>query len=504
MLKVKRPTSLNQNQQGFSIIEVLVSLFVIVILIGVASTVIVSSGSVNRRTALTTDASEIVFDKIQDYINTDFDSLPIGLVGDGFEVEDFSAQAQAAGLKNADAKVYITPASTLDTSSTTVTETFTESVDTNSSFTGGGEINSVGQIDPGNQNRRDGRIRNNKYGSDYTYNRYIGSANHPLPAIDLGSVQSVDTIRIDWYYDQYASSNFRIEGNNSNSSSGWTTVVSGLTQTTSASSVGSNPQDIAVGGASYRYWRMYNVTGNDPNFVAISEMEAFLNGSGDIVEEADTGTLNFSSNDIDLTENNAGGQYTVGINFRNVPMDQAATIDSAYIQFTAAANDSGNVTVRTRAVDSSSPGTWADSNKPSDYNSSGATSAFEDTVFNSSNGWSIGDSGQDERVDVSSVVQELVNRGDWVNGDDMAFIISYVSGSGEREAEKSPVPRLVINWSTTTTVTGGSSPYEDLDGDSYADNPTLLSVRVVVDYTAFNETKRSEYSTYIRRNGVGY
>jgi hypothetical protein len=317
-----------------------------------------------------------------------------------------------------------------------------------------------------------------------------------MPAIDLGSSQSVDTIRINWYTSYYTSQNFRLEGSNNGSS--WTTVADGLSTTVSVgTSQGDYPEDYPVSGT-YRYWRMFNITGTHSTWIALSEMEAFAAASGDVVEQASTGGLNFSSDDIELTENS--GQQSVGLRFNNVNVDQGTTIDNAYIQFAASGTDSDSVTLSVTGVDTDNASGWT-GNFAVDNAVSGSNGTTAVTTW-VPNAWTTGNSGTNQQVTVTSIVQELLARGGWSNGNSMAFAFQHTSGSGRRVADKDPAPELVIEWSETTTVTTGGQ-YVDLDGDGDADNPTLLKITAVIEYDAFGERKNVEYSTFIRKYGIG-
>lgn len=488
--------TLKTDYAGFTLVEILVSLGALSILLVVITTVVATSSSVNSRTNLNTDAGVAAFKKVQSYINTSYDSIPIGDDVSGYEVEDFSGDTELEHLKNVEAKVYVEPASVVNSGTTTETNNFSETSTANTAYSSGSEISASGMYDPTNCCRREWRLSDN---NDYNlvYNNFdSGSSNQEMPAIDLGSSQSVDTIRINWYSSYYTSQNFRIEG--SNNGTNWTTVSDGLSTTVSVgTSQGDYPEDYPVNGT-YRYWRMFNVTGTNSSWIALSEIEAFAAASGDVVEQSSSGGLNFSSSDIDLTE--SSGQQSVGIRFNNINVDQGVTIDNAYIQFTASGNDSGAVTLLATGVDTDNATGWSGSYAV-DNAVSGSNGTTAVTTW-SPNAWSSGNSGVNQQLPVTSIVQEILSRGGWSKGNSMAFAIQYGSGGGKREADKNPAPELVIEWSETATVTTGGQ-YVDLDGDGDADNPTLLKVTAVIEYDAFGERKTVEYSSYIRKYGIG-
>ena len=494
---------LSSQQSGFTLAEVLVSLIIVSILLTAASSVVSTATVVNGKTSLRAEASELAFQKLQDYVNTDFGSIPIGDDVTSYEVEDFSSDPSVQSLANAVAKVYVEPESVVDASTTVVVTNYDETVDADPSFSTGSEITATGTIDPTGVSRREWRLIDNNY-FNLVYNYYdSGSSNQELPAIDLGSAQTVDTIRINWYSCYYTSTNFRIEGSNNGST--WTTVSSGLSTTSSVGcSLGNYPEDYAVSG-SYRYWRIYNVTGQHPTWIALSEMEAYSAASGDVVEQqgpggSSPGALDFSSGDIDLTESTGEGQQSIGLRFKDVNVPQGTSIDNAYIQFTADESDSTSVNLLVQGVDTDDAVGWSGTSAV-DNAISGGNATTANTAWSPA-AWSTGQAGAAQQVSVTAIVQEILSRGGWADGNSMAFGITYVSGSGRRVAEKTPNPQLVIEWSESETVPSGGS-YIDADMDGDADNPTLLRVRVVIEYDSYGDRKQEEFETFIRQFGIG-
>lgn len=503
-----------RKSEGFTVIEVLVALLLVSLLLGVMFSVVQNAASLNAKAKLRADAGSLSFKKIQDYINLDFDDVPVGDDLSAYEVDDFSDEAEDFNLRNATAKIYVEPESEVS-APTSTTVSYTQAVSADTAYAAGAEIPSYGYHDATNDWYTVWRIRDNSY-SNYTYSRWAGDPDTlASPSIDLGSARDVDTLRVNWFLCGYGANNFRIEAKNNspNSNSGWTTIASGLSDNGISCSSYNNPQDIDVSTNStpYRYWRLYFVDAEDNNYAVISELEAFSSGTpGDTVEQAGSdassspGSLDFTSNDLEMSDNGSSGTQSVGMIFNGINAENAATIDNAYINFTADESDSGAVTLQVRGanVDDAQPwtGLYAVDNAVDSDGSDGSTGTAAIVTWSPAP-WSSGESGPDTRVDVTSIIQEIINRGGWASGNSIAIAVQHVSGTSHRVAERLPAPQLVINWSTTETTTPGG--YTDSDGDGDADNPTLLRVTVVIEYDAFEARQRVEYSSYIRKFGVG-
>ena len=140
--------------------------------------------------------------------------------------------------------------------------------------------------------------------------------------------------------------------------------------------------------------------------------------SDDAEEHVDrNGSVNSGSGDIDLTRSGGGAQIS-GLRFLpSIP--QGATIQKAYIQFTADETGSGNIVLALR-------GQGAD-NAPTFTAASGNVSSRTMTrasVSWSPGAWSQGDAGLDQRTaNIGSIIQEIVNRPGWAPGNGLVVII---------------------------------------------------------------------------------
>ena len=127
--------------------------------------------------------------------------------------------------------------------------------------------------------------------------------------------------------------------------------------------------------------------------------------------------------------NRAGVNQTVGLRFAGLSIPKGATIQNAYIQFqcntrtTAAAS----LTIEGQAADN--PVTFAKITN----NISSRPRTTADVAWVPAPWATVGEHGSDEQTaDLSSVMQELVNRAGWASGNAMVFIIT---GTGVRTAE---------------------------------------------------------------------
>ena len=143
--------------------------------------------------------------------------------------------------------------------------------------------------------------------------------------------------------------------------------------------------------------------------------------SSDDAEQSGT-TMALTSTSLDLAYTGATVN-TTGLRFNNLRIPQGATITSATIQFTTqtvTTANTVNVTVRGENVDNATTFTTAASNLTS------RTTTSASVNWSAIAGWgTAGQAGANQLTpNLSSVLQEIVNRGGWVNGNSANFIIS--------------------------------------------------------------------------------
>lgn len=146
------------------------------------------------------------------------------------------------------------------------------------------------------------------------------------------------------------------------------------------------------------------------------------------------------STDLDFVR--SGSNQTVGLRFNALSIPQGAVITNAYIQFTANATRSTNtsLTIEGDATDNAA----VFSRDSGNVSSRLKTTA--NVVWSPASWTSVGEAGNAQRTpDLSSIVQEIVNRSGWTSNNSLAFIIS---GTGKREArsfEGSQVDAPMLN-----------------------------------------------------------
>jgi len=161
----------------------------------------------------------------------------------------------------------------------------------------------------------------------------------------------------------------------------------------------------------------------------------------DTEEQISTGDVAGSS-DLEFMHADEGdpdrGDQIVGVRFPNVNVPSGVTVSDAYIQFTGDAASAGSgdaITLTIKGHDADNSGAFDESGNTFDLSGRTKTSA---SVNWSPAAWSAGVSGSAERTpNLSSIIQEIIDRGGWSSGNDMSIIISGTTGLGEaaRRAE---------------------------------------------------------------------
>ncbi|SHI94733.1 Por secretion system C-terminal sorting domain-containing protein [Mesonia phycicola] len=185
-------------------------------------------------------------------------------------------------------------------------------------------------------------------------------------------------------------------------------------------------------------------------------------GSGE--EDISSGEVSTSSSDLEFYHDGSTEQM-VGVQFETVNVPQGSTITNAYIQFQADQEGGGDVTVNIVGQDID--------NAPSiqhnvyyDISSRTATTANEDWIIASWIGEKDMATVNQRTSDISSIVSEITSRSGWVNGNNIAFMITGVSRANLpawREAESGggaggPILHIeYVNSPTEIEITGNNT-----------------------------------------------
>ena len=174
-------------------------------------------------------------------------------------------------------------------------------------------------------------------------------------------------------------------------------------------------------------------------------------------------SVNISSSDLELVTDGVNNQV-VGMYFPNIAINQSETINSAYIQFQVDETDAGAVSLTIEGQLAANPAVFTTgTNNVSTRSRTSASAAWSPPDWNST-----GEAGTDQRtVDISSIIQEIVNQGGWSNGNPLVIIITGPSDTDTRTAENNPT--LVINFGSGITFCSSNVALQDGDLDGEKD-----------------------------------
>ena len=162
---------------------------------------------------------------------------------------------------------------------------------------------------------------------------------------------------------------------------------------------------------------------------AAQTLEIRVAANSDDAEERDNGTVSRASSDLELVVDGSKGAQTVGMRFLGVNLPVGAVITAAWVQFKTDQTDTVTTDLVIQGQAADNPTTFITSN--------GDISSRPRTVsqsFWSPPSWTlVGEAGPDQQTsDISTIIQEIVDRSGWTSGNAMVIIIT---GTGERTAE---------------------------------------------------------------------
>jgi len=184
----------------------------------------------------------------------------------------------------------------------------------------------------------------------------------------------------------------------------------------------------------------HGLTDNDTVAILVGTFVGELNvlASDDVEQKESNGAVYFDSSDLELVHDfyNFQGNQTIGIRFANLNIPQNATIDNAYIQFTADGSYSNTAEFLVFVEDDDNSNAYQDIN----YNVTSGRNYFS-AVYWSPPAWNDGAAGAAQRTpNLKAYIQNIVNSGNWIPGNAVAVKIegtgvSLTNTFAKRKAE---------------------------------------------------------------------
>jgi len=235
-----------------------------------------------------------------------------------------------------------------------------------------------------------------------------------------------------------------------------TVTASSATSITTSVPVGATTGDVTVTVDGESNGILFTVVTSSSVIVQITE------DTDDAEEGGINGAMTNTSSDLELGEYDTWtqdgveqGLQTIGLRFNNITIPAGSSILAASIQFTADNTGADPVQLTIFGEANSNPITFTNDDDLNPYDITSRERTVANAVWDVPPWPNEGDAGIDQRtVDLASIVQEIVDRGDWASGNSLAIIMEHsgpsigvTSSSGGREAEAGPgsdAPTLTI------------------------------------------------------------
>jgi hypothetical protein len=134
-------------------------------------------------------------------------------------------------------------------------------------------------------------------------------------------------------------------------------------------------------------------------------------------------SFGLATDDTDLAAGQDGLEFVIGWRFQNVTIDQGATINSAEFSVEVLAV-TGTPQLEMHGNDVDDAAVWGAGNLPSNITQTTAASTVDN--FTSTGV---------QTVDVTAIVQEIINRAGWASGNDLALVLFDDQASDGNYAE---------------------------------------------------------------------
>jgi hypothetical protein len=227
------------------------------------------------------------------------------------------------------------------------------------------------------------------------------------------------------------------------------------------------PYTLAVGEATDRFGNTRAETEADFSFSAARSLDRSIAGGGDDAEQAlPAGAMDLGGNVLELGVA-ATSEQLVGLRFEELPLPPGASIDGAFVQFQVQqrSREPASYRIEVEANDDAAPFGTA----PNDLG--GRPTASTSVPWNPPD-WRKGAGGlADARTpDLTALVQEIVDRPGWSEGNAIAVLFS---GGGERAAKSydgAPGGAALLHVDYTLPMPACSDGLDN-DGDQRIDYP---------------------------------
>ena len=239
-----------------------------------------------------------------------------------------------------------------------------------------------------------------------------------------------------------------------------------------------------------------------------------INSPDDDIEENANGAMDFNGQILSLSQNSVpGAEKKIGLRFSSLNVPQGATITSASITVTAQSDDGSPgldaITIRAEQAKNSAP---------YETNNSNASSRPHGSLTTWMPGpWVAGQ--QFKTSDLTTQVQEIVNRGDWCGGNAISFlmtgaasrdIVSYNNGTQADSVASGEAPILNVSYDTSSIQSGGGCATKFLASQviSSSDDAEEFSfaypARTSTDLDLFSEFRYQNQGRYPYQVGIRF